>query len=67
MERTFAETAGFGLKAGYERMISDRFSAGVEFAFISARVEAESFDAKIGGIDAGIHGRFYPFKKFFYL
>ncbi|MDR0377132.1 MAG: autotransporter outer membrane beta-barrel domain-containing protein, partial [Spirochaetaceae bacterium] len=67
MERTFAETAGFGLKAGYERMISDRYSAGAEFAFISSRVKAESFNVKISSIDAGIHGRFYPFRKFFYL
>ncbi|MDR2052025.1 MAG: autotransporter outer membrane beta-barrel domain-containing protein [Treponema sp.] len=67
MERTFAETAGFGLKAGYERMISDRFSAGAEFAFITADVEAESFEASINSVDADIHGRFYPWMNFFYL
>jgi hypothetical protein len=67
MERTFADTSGFGCKAGYDRMITDRFSAGVEFAFITVSTKAESFEAAINSIDAGIHGRFYPFRKFFYL
>ncbi|MDR0718480.1 MAG: autotransporter outer membrane beta-barrel domain-containing protein [Treponema sp.] len=67
MERTFAETAGFGLKAGYDRMITDRFSAGVEFAFITVNIKAESFKAAINSVDAGIHGRFYPWINFFYL
>jgi hypothetical protein len=67
MERTFADTGGFGLKAGYERMITDRFSAGVEFAFITIGTEAESFEANINSIDAGLHGRFYPWMNFFYL
>jgi hypothetical protein len=67
MERTFADTGGFGVKAGYERMITDRFSEGVEFAFITANTNAESFDAAINSIDAGLHGRFYPWMNFFYL
>jgi hypothetical protein len=67
MERTFAETGGFGLKAGYERILTDRFSAGAEFAFVTADVSAESFEAVINSVDAGVHGRFYPFRNFFYL
>jgi hypothetical protein len=67
MERTFAETGGFGLKAGYERMLTDRFSVGAEFAFVTADVSAESFEAAINSVDAGVHGRFYPFRNFFYL
>lgn len=67
MERTIADTGGFGYKAAYERMITDRFSAGVEFAFITANTKAESFDAAINSIDAGFHGRFYPQMNFFYL
>lgn len=67
MERTFADTDGFGLKAGYDRMITERFSAGVEFAFITANAKAESFEAVINSIDTGIHGRFYPWMKSFYL
>jgi hypothetical protein len=64
---TFADTNGFGLKAGYDRMLSGHFSVGAEFAFITANIGAESFDASISSIDTGIHGRFYPWKKFFYL
>jgi hypothetical protein len=32
-----------------------------------ADVTYESFDAAINSIDAGIHGRYYPLRKFFYL
>jgi hypothetical protein len=67
MDVIYAETKGFGLKAGYNRMLSGRFAVGAEFAFITARVEGESINAAIGSIDAGIHGRYYPWKKFFYL
>jgi hypothetical protein len=67
MERTFADTTGFGFKAGYDRMITEYFSAGIEFAFITTGIKAESFEAAINSIDAGIHGRFYPWRKFFYL
>jgi hypothetical protein len=67
MEEIYAETTGFGLKAGYNRVLSDRFSVGAEFGFIVADIEAESFDAKISSIDAGIHGRYYPWGKTFYI
>jgi hypothetical protein len=67
MERTFADTTGFGLKAGYDRMITEYFSVGAECAYITADVEAESFKAAINSIDTGIHGRLYPFGKYFYL
>jgi hypothetical protein len=67
MERTFADTGGFGCKAGYDRMITNRFQAGIEFAFITANTKAESFEAAINSIDAGFHGRFYPWMNFFYL
>jgi hypothetical protein len=67
MERTFADTSGSGFKAAYERMITEYVSAGVECAYITADVEAESFEAAIHSIDAGIHGRFYPSGKVFYL
>jgi hypothetical protein len=67
MEEIYAETKGFGLKAGYNRMLSGHFAAGAEFAFITARIEEESFNAAIGSIDAGVHGWYYPWKKFFYL
>jgi hypothetical protein len=63
----YAETSGFGMKAGYDRNLSDRFSAGVDFAFITADVTYESFDAAIRGLEAGIHGRYYPWRKIFYL
>jgi hypothetical protein len=67
MEVIYAETSGFGMKALYDRNLSDRFSVGVDFAFIYADVTYESFDAAIRSIDAGIHGRYYPWKRFFYL
>jgi hypothetical protein len=67
LERVFAETAGFGMKAGYNRILSGHFSVGASFAFITAHVEAESFEAAINSIDTGIHGRYYPWEKFFYL
>ncbi|MDR3333838.1 MAG: autotransporter outer membrane beta-barrel domain-containing protein [Treponema sp.] len=67
MEPIYAEASGFGMKAGYERMLLNSISVGAEFSFITASVEAESFEAKISSIDAGIHGRFYPWKKFFYV
>jgi hypothetical protein len=67
MERTFADTTGFGFKAGYDRMIADRFSIGGEAAFVTINTKAESFEAAINSVDAGIHGRFYPWMNFFYL
>jgi hypothetical protein len=67
MEVIYAETSGFGLKAVYDRNLSDRFSVGVDFAFITVDIIYESFDAAINSIDASIHGRYYPGKKFFYL
>jgi hypothetical protein len=67
MEPIYAEASGFGFKAGYERMLLDSISVGAEFSFITASVEHESFSAEINSIDAGIHGRFYPWKKFFYI
>ncbi|MHB9293351.1 hypothetical protein Holit_02472 [Hollandina sp. SP2] len=67
LDEIYAETKGFGLKAGYDRMVSVHFSAGAEFAFITARAEGESFEAMIKSIDAGIHGRYYPWGKTFYL
>jgi hypothetical protein len=63
----YAEAAGFGMKAGYERMLFDSVSLGAEFSFIAASVEAETFQANASSIDAGIHLRFYPWKKFFYI
>lgn len=67
LEEIYADTRGFGLKAGYDRMVSGHFSAGAEFAFITAQAEGESFEAAINSIDAGIHGRYYPWGKTFYL
>jgi hypothetical protein len=67
LEEIYAETKGFGLKAGYDRMVSVRFSAGAEFAFITTRAEGESFESVINSIDAGIHGRYNPWGKIFYL
>jgi hypothetical protein len=67
MGEVFAETTGFGVKTAYDRMLSEYFSLGGEFAFITAKIKAESFTASINSIDAGIRGRFYPWKKFFYL
>jgi hypothetical protein len=67
MEVIYAETSGFGLKAVYDRNLSDRFSVGIDFAFITIKVTYESFDAAINSIDASIHGRYYPWKNFFYL
>lgn len=67
LDEIYAETKGFGLKAGYDRKLSGHFSAGAEFAFITTRAEGESFEAVINSIDAGIHGRYYPWGKTFYL
>jgi hypothetical protein len=67
MEPIYAEASGFGMKAGYERMLFDSISVGAEFSFITASVEAESFNAEISSIDVDVHGRFYPWKKVFYI
>jgi hypothetical protein len=48
-------------------MLSDYISIGADFSFITARVEAESFEAEINSIDAGVYARYYPWKKVFYL
>jgi hypothetical protein len=67
VERIYAESTGFGMKAGYERMLLDSVSIGLEFAFITASVESESFNAEMSSIDAGIHARYYPWKNVFYV
>jgi hypothetical protein len=69
MDKIYAETSGFGFKLGYDRMLSERFSVGAEFAFVTTKIKDidDRYEAKFSGIDTGIHCRFYPWKKRFYL